>query len=299
MNNTNHFQFKSDPLLVTSTADNIRKFSGVAYSGEIINHRHWGRVVFDLSTTTANNKTPMLIEHDRDKRVGFTESVTIDSKITISGVFLSNDDAKEMIQDADEGFPWQQSIHIEPEIIREIPNSKTEKINGHDVSGVTVFENSTIREISFTPTGVDANTPTKIFSLQNGVNKMAGQNNNGIDALKTQIEDLKTQLIEANSRADVAEAAMADTKKKQRKFSVESLEKSAGKEFSDSDKETLFSLDEAAFNLFSAQVTESPQTPAQKLPDSLFSVGSQPDAQANQNPANLMMAATKRISGVS
>jgi hypothetical protein len=53
-----------------------RKFAGVAYSGDVIEgHWYWDRVVFDLSTTKAPQKLPMLMGHDRDKIVGFSEKV--------------------------------------------------------------------------------------------------------------------------------------------------------------------------------------------------------------------------------
>ena len=254
-------------------AEGVRQFSGVAYSGGLLSHGYWGQVIFDLSTTQCAEKTPMLLEHNRDKRIGFTKTVDINNQISIEGILLSNPDALALIKDADEGFPFQQSVHIDPANIRQIAEGVMETINGIEVTGpATVFENSTIREISFTPTGVDANTPTKIFSLNQ--DKFMPDNKEELAALNTQVSELKASVDAATLRAETAETALADNQKQQREYAIGDLEKVLDKTFSDEEKTTLFSLDAAGFKLFSSQAKPAAQTP--NIPYSFFSASSAP-----------------------
>lgn len=79
-------RFDAAPIaLAASEADAPRRFDGVAYSGEVIaNHYFWGNVVFDLASTRAAERVPILIEHDRSQRAGVGQ-LTISQDIRISG----------------------------------------------------------------------------------------------------------------------------------------------------------------------------------------------------------------------
>ena len=60
---------------------------------------------------------------------------------------------------SDEGFPWQMSVHIDPERVEKLSKNKTTFVNGQKVTGpANIFRNSKIREVSFTPTGMDDRT---------------------------------------------------------------------------------------------------------------------------------------------
>ena len=134
-----------------------RRFEGVAYSGkEITGHPFWGKVIFDLSTTVANTSLPILLGHDREKIVGFTDQVEIAESIRISGkVTNTTPYGVEVAKLSDEGFPWQMSVHIDPERVEKLSKNKTTFVNGQKVTGpANIFRNSKIREVSFTPTGV-------------------------------------------------------------------------------------------------------------------------------------------------
>lgn len=57
-----------------------RKFVGVAYSGKpILNHPHWGNLIFDLSDITSKPQIPVLFNHDTNRIVGFG-SITVNDK---------------------------------------------------------------------------------------------------------------------------------------------------------------------------------------------------------------------------
>ncbi len=87
MANQSIYQFKTGAADITGT-DLLRKVEGIAYSGLPLKHDSWGDVIFDLSTTKSAQKIPLLLTHDRNKRVGFTDSVTIARNITFRGSML-------------------------------------------------------------------------------------------------------------------------------------------------------------------------------------------------------------------
>lgn len=148
-----------------------RKFEGVAYSGDVIEgHWHWGRVVFDLLTLKAPQRLPILLGHDREKIVGFSEELTIGSFVKVRGVLSSaTKEGRHVAATSDEGFPWQMSVHIEPARVEEVGAGEEVTVNGRDFTGpINVFRNSAIREISFTPTGWDSNTTAIALAAARG-----------------------------------------------------------------------------------------------------------------------------------
>lgn len=165
---TDAFRFAARVQFSAPTAgtNEPRKISGVAYSGDVLAHPFWGSVVFDLSTTTAPEKLPVLVEHDRARRAGVAKLSITPDRITIaSGNLLPNATGAEVAADADAGFPWQLSVHIEPAEVQQLATGETARVNGRTVSGpAAVFRRSLIREVSFTPTGVDHNTNAAVFS---------------------------------------------------------------------------------------------------------------------------------------
>ncbi len=143
-----------------------RKIKGVAYSGDMLAHPYWGGVIFDLSTCEAPGRMPVLVDHDRSKRAGVAQ-LSIGDRIDLSdGFLLPNDVGASVAADADAGFPWQLSVHIEPREIQILSAGESAEVNGRKVDGpATVFRHSLIREVSLTPTGVDSNTTAAVFSV--------------------------------------------------------------------------------------------------------------------------------------
>lgn len=121
---------------------------------------------------------PVLFEHDRNQRIGFGKlSLNQESQnLEISGEFLDNEEARKVVADARQGFPFQLSVHIDAKSDRKIPKNKTEIINGLEMSGETIIlEDFLIREVSFTPTGVDEKTSAQVLSLKNRKLKMENE----------------------------------------------------------------------------------------------------------------------------
>lgn len=148
-----------------ATPGALRRFSGTAYSGQVIHgHWAWGDVAFDLDTLRVPERLPVLIEHDRAQRAGVIDRFAINHTdgLTVHGYLLDTPSGRSIAAEADAGFPWQMSVHIDPGKVEE---GASGPVNGRALSRpATVFRDGAIREVSFTPTGADANTAATVFT---------------------------------------------------------------------------------------------------------------------------------------
>lgn len=235
-------------LSPATEAGQPRKFDGVAYSGGVIpNHFFWGNVVFDLATTKAPAKLPILVEHDRAQRAGVAKA-TIGNDVRVSGRLLANASGASVASDADAGFPWQMSVHIEPGRIEEVQPGAVVEVNGQALTGpLTIFRDSTIREASFTPTGADAHTSARVFAgaddtievpiaaiaASNEDLQMSQESDQRIAALEADLATAQAAITAANERADAAEAALAGLKASAREADIKALFAAIGREFTE------------------------------------------------------------------
>ena len=145
-----------------------RKFKGTAYAGgRVDGHWYWGRsgVVFDLDGIEIDKPTALLEEHFGSSRIGVVQTVDTNGKIDVSGDFLTNAKAQEIVQDSDDGFPFQMSMMIDPGSVEEVSQGKTVIVNGQSFEGpITIFRQNRIREFTICSTGADRNTSIKAFS---------------------------------------------------------------------------------------------------------------------------------------
>jgi hypothetical protein len=181
------------PNFDPSSSDAPRTFAGVAYSGGIIPHHGWKNLVIDLTTVrfAASETVPVLLEHNRECRVGVCTLHVEDGSLKAKGKLLSNEGATQLAADADAGFPWQMSVHAEPDSVDIISAGAIANVNGMEITGpATVFRNTTIREVSFCVTGQDKDTSANVF------------NSLGSD---TMTEDMIQQL---SAKLEAAEAAL-------------------------------------------------------------------------------------------
>lgn len=154
-----HLLLLSDTL---STAG--RTFSGVANSGKPFTYQG-KRAIVDMASLTLSDKVPALLLHDRNQRVGFGKLSIKDNALMIEGQLLDNDHAKSIIKDADTGFPWQMSAHVNSDDSYDLAEGETLTVNGQPIEyPCTILKNAVIREVSFTPTGVDNHTSAVILS---------------------------------------------------------------------------------------------------------------------------------------
>lgn len=147
------------------SVDERRKMRGVAYAGGVLSY-FGDNIAIDLDSLKFDGKQiPLLRSHDRDRVVGYGHLMREGNALIVEGEMLNNDHASEITSAADEGLEWQMSVHIESR--RTLTRNAGDVVNGQaiTVDDVTVLADGVIREVSFTPTGVDADTSARILSL--------------------------------------------------------------------------------------------------------------------------------------
>lgn len=273
------FRFAAPPAAFATDADGRRRVEGVAYSGDVItSHWYWSAIVFDLSGIEPAQRIPLLVEHDRSQRVGFTSLVAGTDLRLSEGRLLKNPLAQSVASDADDGFPWQLSVHIEPISTEDLRPGEKVTVNGREVHGpCTVFRQSRIREVSFTPTGVDHNTSARVFSSSKGAQHVDTKELEAkLSAATKEADELRGRLAAAEKRAEAAESAHKAAQLAQRTEDVKSLFAGMGRTFSDEAAKPYIEMDGAAFAIWKAdmsQFSKKPETVAPKLPNALLSAG--------------------------
>ena len=199
-------------VTLAAAADNTpRSFAGVANSGQPFTYKG-RRTVIDLAGISHKSDVPALIEHDRARRAGVGHLSVTARGLEISGTLLSNEHGKQVAADADEGFPWELSAHVVPGRVEQLAAGANATVNGHTVTGpLAILRANTIREVSFTPTGVDDATSAVILG-DDGANPASPTNNTGntmtleealakiqeLEAKISTLENEKSELQKAN-----------------------------------------------------------------------------------------------------
>ena len=197
------------------SVDERRKMRGVAYAGGVLSY-FGDNIASDLDSLKFDGKQiPLLRSHDRDRVVGYGHLMREGNALIVEGEMLNNDHASEITSAADEGLEWQMSVHIESR--RTLTRNAGDVVNGQaiTVDNVTVLADGVIREVSFTPTGVDADTSARILSLslksnqEPEMNKELEQQVATLSAEKADLaaenETLKQQLAEQATAAKLAQ----------------------------------------------------------------------------------------------
>lgn len=190
-----------------------RRFSGVAYSGQVIpNHYWWGNVIFDLSSIEPPAKAfPALVNHDGDAVAGFIDDFNIEPDgIKIGGplIFADGYKGKYVADGSDAGFPWQMSVCIKPGSIEEVAPGTSVAVNGQSLEGpLTIFRNSKLTEVSFTPTGWDANTSAAAMSRANAAQPPQGDTPMTPEE-KARMEQLERDLAAVNASNSTLKASI-------------------------------------------------------------------------------------------
>ena len=264
------FNASSMEVLQPEGESKKRKFKGVAYAGgRVDGHWYWGRsgVVFDLDGIEIDKPTALLEEHFSSGRVGVVKQVSTTGKIEVEGDFLSNTKAKEIVQDSDDGFPFQMSMYIDPGSIEEVSNGKSVVVNGQTFEGpITVFRQNRIREFTICTTGADRNTSINAFSGK--------QQTKQEDTNVTELEQAKEAQKQAEKQRDDALAELNKFKADQRAENIASLQKELNTTFSAEDLKSYTDMNDAVFAFTAKQLRQfsGKQEPQkQGLPSQLFS----------------------------
>lgn len=145
-----------------------RKFTVKAHTGKIMAHPWLGKLAVDLAGMTIPEKPiPALLDHDPRLRVGRAEKNRIDPKVGLVSeiVFLKNKTAQEVLDDTDDGFPWQASVFVPATRIQRLDVDEEAEVNGQTMTGPgLIFRETTLREVSLTALGVDDDTSIEEMS---------------------------------------------------------------------------------------------------------------------------------------
>lgn len=260
----------------SETETQKRTFSGVAYSGKpITDHWAWDNVIFDIESMELKDKTPVLLDHDTDKRVGVVMSYEKTAQgLAVSGDLLNNEYGRQIAQDSDGGFPWQMSVRIKPMQIEEIKEG-TVVVNGQTYQApITVFRGGKIHEISFCVLGADKNT-SAVAASDSETKTQPDQEDetvNELEQAKARIAELEQERNQYKQERDDVQNAFAAFKAEKRQADIADLEKELEKQFSDEDKANLLKMDDGAFAFMAAQMRDmKPAKPARNVPPHLFS----------------------------
>lgn len=263
------FQFKTQSFDVGKQIEEGKKrtFTGVAYSGEVIQgHYWWGDVVFDLDTIQMKTPLGALIDHDPGRRAGVVRSFTKDNQggLKVSGDLLSNKNGQEVAQDSDEGYPWEMSVYISPGSIEEVERGEV-TVNGRTLKApITIFRHGVIREVSFCALGADDNTSAVAASH---TPKQFNKQQEDTDV--TELEKEKEARIAAEKQRDDALTELKQFKEKKRADDIAALETELKVQFSAEDKSSYTLMDDAAFTFVTKQLRQFSAPKNDKQPNSL------------------------------
>lgn len=206
-----------------------RTFSGVAHSGKPFVYKGQ-RAIVDLSTLSHKDAVPALLLHDRAARVGVGRLAVGTDGLTISGTLLDNEHGKQVAAEADQGFPWQMSAHIDPAQVESLPAGKTASVNGQTVTGpILILRNSDVREVSFTPTGVDRNTHAAVLGDEENPDKSNPQESNvNLEEALAEIAELKKQVEALQKKNDELAKEKEDLAAENRAAQVDAQLSAAG-----------------------------------------------------------------------
>jgi hypothetical protein len=194
-----------------------RPFSGIAYSGgEVVDHGYWDKVVFDLSTTTAAQVTPVLFAHDDRIPVGRTDTVSISSDIKVAGVIYDDADGAKIL--GKPNHPWEMSVYIKPRRIEELLEGASVVVNGNLFEGPgVIFRDNIIREVSFVSLGADPNTTASLFAagdsdleIETSTIGAPIMTEAEILAMQARVAELEAQNAQFSATIAAAEAAAAE-----------------------------------------------------------------------------------------
>ena len=192
-------------LQAAATEGSTPTFTLVANTGVPMDVGNFGYpVVIDLTGAKfAKSKTPVIMDHDTSKRIGFTTEQTVEAtRIVAKGKVVSSMNvAKGFVEDAKAGFPFQVSVGAGITKREFVPEGQKAEVNGKSFQGpLIVARKSVIRELTVTVLGADGNTVAKVAaSYQNskGVKDMnfaewlSAKGFNEADLTKDQMNSLK------------------------------------------------------------------------------------------------------------
>jgi len=143
-----------------------RRFHMDAYTGGPLAVAGWRfPVVVDLNGLAVRGGAKVYLDHDRAARVGHIDGMQVEhGGLRVSGVISSTTQAaREVVADADNGYPWQASIGAAVREVEFVGEGKMVTVNGREFAGpVNVARRASLQEVSFVGNGADDQTSASI-----------------------------------------------------------------------------------------------------------------------------------------
>jgi hypothetical protein len=261
-----------------------RAFSGVAYTGAMIENHGWlSNVIIDIDSMTIEPSLQLLLEHDTNHVIGTATAVKQDCKVLVNGLLVSaiDNDALTVCQKAQAGISWQLSVGLYDYQQQELIEGQSEVVNGLTVEyPATILRNAVLREVSVVALGADSATSLAIFSRN-----LTQQEDNRMDvkALQEENATLKAQLEATNVELSTLKAEFAAKQLEARTNEVKALFAAIGKEATEDAIKPYLSMDSAAFSVVSADM----QALKPKANAALFTATTQPAEKPAFDPSNV------------
>jgi hypothetical protein len=216
-----------------------RRFHMDAYTGGTLVLAGWRfPVVVDLNGLSIRNGAKVYLDHNRTARVGHLEATNVmGGVLRVTGVVSSTSPAaREVVADADSGYPWQASIGATVQQSEFVAEGKTAQVNGREFAGpINVARRASLSEVSFVGNGADDQTSASIAAQAAKERKnmdtvtnettevVAGQDTAQVQAgaaaqetapaLAAPLAPEKTLTAAGDAVADIRAQALAETKR--------------------------------------------------------------------------------------
>lgn len=195
-------------LLASLDGRKLPRVEIVAYTGGVMNVPGWGDVAIDLAGLELPGTVPIVSDHDstRPGIVGHGRATIRSGKLLVAGsISAGTQAAREIVEAAKNGFPWQASVAAEVLERRQVPAGQTAAVNGRTLAapagGMTLIVRGRLREVSIVGIGCDSATSVAIAASR------ANTEQKNMDAINI---ERREQAIEA-ARLEAAELARVES----------------------------------------------------------------------------------------
>ena len=192
---------------VSFTADETKtpKLNMVVYSGGVIEHWYWDKLVMDLSGAKfPKKKYPILQDHITSLKIGYHNGKPIcEDNLRFDPdrvVFVSTDESEEFQRVSAEGFPYEASARVRPHNIERVAEGSMAEVNGIKLKGPgTIFRQWDFVEGSVCTFGADRETESSVFSDKEEIEIFCGEENNEPQNQSTK-EDAIMDIVELKEK---------------------------------------------------------------------------------------------------
>lgn len=181
----NHSMELSAAVELTAKAGKPAKVSILAYSGGLMTVPNWGPVAINLNKLGIMAGFPILVDHDASLNgvLGSGTAEVRNGKLFASGtISRTADAAKRVIELAKDGVAFQASVGLAPTLTQHVRAGEKVMVNGQSItspaSGMTLVQESTLKEISITILGADNSTSVSIEASSKGKTMSKDTNTN-------------------------------------------------------------------------------------------------------------------------